>query len=95
MQKKRVSCWDTLFFDSCGLGLLVEFLLAQALDIDGLLSAFPIDDGRFSEFLTFAKFFHDTSLFEFSFELLESSFNVFTFFDRNYDHCYNLFLVKD
>ena len=87
--------WDALFFDACGLRLFVEFLLAQALDIDGLLSAFPVDDGRFSEFLTLAKFFHDTSFFEFSFELLECSFNVFTFFDRNYDHCYNLFLVKN
>ena len=83
------------FFDSCGLGLFVEFLLTQVLDIDGLLSAFPIDDGRFGEFLTVAEFFHDTSFFKFSLEFLESSFDVFAFFNRNYDHFKYLFLVRD
>ena len=77
-EKEGVLCGTPSFFDACGLGLLVELLLTQALDVDGLLSAFPVDDGRFSEFLTLAKFFHDTSFLEFSLELLECSFNVFT-----------------
>ena len=79
--------WGILFDDVCKLGLFVKFLLAQVLDIDSFLSAFPIDNGRFGKFLTFAKLFHNTSFFEFSFELFECSFNVFTFFNRNYDHC--------
>ena len=46
--------------------LLVELLLTQMLNVDGLLSAFPVDYGRFRKFLALAKFFHDTGFFEFS-----------------------------
>ena len=67
--------------------LFVELLLAQMLNVYGFLSAFPIDNGRFGKFLAFAKFFHDSCFFEFSLEFFQGFFDVFTFFDRNYDHC--------
>ncbi len=75
---------------SCGalsVGLLVQLLLTQVLNVDSFLSAFPVKDGRFCEFLTLAEFFHYASLFEFSLEFFQGFFDVFTFFDRNYDHC--------
>ena len=66
--------------------LFVESLLAQVLDVDGLEFAFAVDDRRLGEFLTLAELFHYASLFEFSLQFLESTFDVVTFFDRNYDH---------
>ena len=88
LQKEEDVLIDILFFliRKDRAGLFVEFLLAQVLHIDGFLSTFPVDNRRFREFLAFAKFFHDTGLFEFSFEFLEGSLDVFTFFNRNYDH---------
>ena len=68
-------------------GLLVELLLAQVLDVDGLQVLLAIDDAGFGELLTTAHLLHHSGLVEFAFQLLQSSLEVLTFFDRNYDHC--------
>ena len=70
----------------------VELLLAQMLHIDGFQPAFAVDDRRFGEFLTLAELFHHAGFLKFSLQFLQSTFDVVTFFDRNYDHCKYLFL---
>ena len=67
--------------------LVVELLLAQVLDVDGFQFAFAVDDGRFGEFLALAQLFHHAGFLKFSLQFLQSSFDVVTFFDLNYDHC--------
>ena len=67
--------------------LFVELLLAQVLDVDGLQVLLAVDDTGLGELLTTAHLFHHAGFLEFAFQFLESSFEVVTFFNRNYDHC--------
>ena len=67
--------------------LLVQFLLAQVLNVDGLQSLLAIDDGGLGELLTTAHLFHHAGLLEFAFQFLQRSFEVLAFFNWNYDHC--------
>ena len=79
--------WRCSLMGSSVSGLLVEFLLAQLLDVDGLEVLLAVDNARLDELLTTAHLFHHTGFVEFAFQLLQSSLEVFTFFNGNYDHC--------
>lgn len=73
--------------------LVVELFLTELLNVDSFESLFAVFYGRFGELLTTTELFHYTSFFKFSLKFLKSTFDVFTFFNRNYDHCKYLFLV--
>ena len=74
--------------------LFIELLLTELLNIDGMELALTCYHRRFGELLTATKLFHGSCLVKFSFEFLQRSFDVVTFFNWNYDHCKYLFLVK-
>src|SRR5690554_3730349 len=64
------------------------FFALQRLNINSFFLLLPLDNRWLFKCLTATKFPHYTCLLEFSFELLQSSFNVFTFFDRYNYHNY-------
>ena len=77
----------TAFCRICAKRENLWILLAQVLDVDGLQVLLAVDDTGLGELLTTAHLFHHAGFLEFAFQFLESSFEVVTFFNRNYDHC--------
>ena len=62
------------------------FCIAHVLYVNSMLSLKSVDNRGFVKLLTSAKFFYYASLLEFSFEFLESLFDVLSFFNRYYYH---------
>ena len=69
--------------------VLLLFLLFYATKLLNIYSMFfgqTLQDRRLVELLATTEFLYDTSLFEFTLELLESSFDVLAFLYRYYNH---------
>ena len=60
----------------------------ELLYIDSTFHSEALQNRGLVELLTCAEFLHNTSLFELTLELLESPFDVLTFFYRYYNHCF-------
>lgn len=68
-----------------GVGGLL-FVAAQLLHVDSFGDLVATDYRVFSECLALSQLAHDTCLLEFSFEFLQSPFDVLAFFNWYYNH---------
>jgi|SRR5574344_3072308 hypothetical protein len=66
--------------------ILLLFFKLQMLNIDGFKMSRSVGNGWLFEILPCAKLADSASLLEFSLEFLKSSFNIFSVFNRNYNH---------
>ena len=60
----------------------------ELLYIDSTFHSKALQNRGLVELLTGTEFLHDTSLLKLTLELLESLFDVLTFFYGYYNHCY-------
>lgn len=62
------------------------FFAVQTLYVDSMLLSQTLQNRRFVELLTGAKFLYDTGFLEFSLEFFEGAFNIFAFLYGYYNH---------
>ena len=79
----RVGLYKGSSWSAFGLDLV---LATEFLDVDGFDHLVAAQDGLLGVGLTRAEFTHDAGLLKLSLEFFKSSFDVLSFFDRNYDH---------
>ena len=86
MQKKRWPEKVTAYF--LRRGYLLLFLEPEMLYINSFLMSHTLDHGRLLKVLAGAHLADGTGLFELTLEFLQSSLDIFAFFDGNDDHAF-------